>query len=435
MKSETSHRPRLRQRLGICAGLALATLAFPLPSSKAEEPLIQLKDNDVWVMAGDSITAQRLHTNFIEAYYRTRYPQLHLHFRNSGIGGNQTGHILKRFDYDVAAWKPTIVSIELGMNDVNGSVETYLKGMKELIAKIRAINAQPLLISSSPVDDGSIMDDWRSDRCKKLNAFTNALKTLAQEEHVPIVDQYHFLIDLWGQNRRKGAEKFAASGQQPPPPAPAAPGKPAKPFIAPGLIPLTGDTVHPGAVGQYTMASTILKGLHVSGEVGSATIQADGKVVDATHCKISDVTAKDGKLSFTRLDEASPWPILPAAKTAFQLLPSGLELSQYMLKVSGLADGTYHVSINGKLAATVSAQDLAAGWNITTAFDGPLGERSTKILSLITKLENPLNMAWRNASKDKNEAKLAAAQKDIEATETEIQAAVQPEALKFEISR
>lgn len=421
-------------RLGACAGLALA-LAIPLSLASAEEPLIQLKDNDVWVMAGDSITAQRLHTNYIEAFYRTRYPQLHLHFRNSGIGGNRTGNILARFDYDVAAWKPTIVSIELGMNDVNGSEETYIKGMKELIAKIRAIHAQPLLISSSPVDDGSIMNDWRSQRCEKLNAFTNALKKLAEEEKVPMVDQYHFLVDLWGQNRRKGAEKFAASGQQPPPPAPAAPGKPAKPFIPPSLIPLTGDAVHTGSVGQYTMASAILTGLHVSGEVSSATVGMDGKVANATRCKITDVTAKDGKLSFTRLDEASPWPILPAAKSAFQLLPSGLELSRYMLKVPGLATGDYHVSINGKVVATVNAQQLAEGWNITTAYDGPLGDRANTILNLISKLESPLNLAWRAASKAKDTAKLEQVEKEIEATEAQIQTAVQPVALKFEIAK
>ena len=113
-------------------------------------------------MSGDSITAQRQHTNFIEAYYRTRYPNLKLHFRNSGIGGNRASSILARFDYDVAAWKPTIVSVELGMNDVGGTEEVYITGMKELIAKIRAIPAQPVLISSSPVDDGSIMGDWTS---------------------------------------------------------------------------------------------------------------------------------------------------------------------------------------------------------------------------------------------------------------------------------
>ncbi len=131
----------------------------------AAEPALTLKDNDTWVMAGDSITAQRLHTNYIEAFYRTRYPQLHLHFRNSGISGNRTGSILDRFDYDVAAWKPTIVSIELGMNDVGGAkpddkncADGYVAGMKKLADNIRALNARPVFISSSPVNDGSIMN-------------------------------------------------------------------------------------------------------------------------------------------------------------------------------------------------------------------------------------------------------------------------------------
>ena len=147
--------------------LATALLLAALPLAAAE-PALQLKDHDVWVMAGDSITAQRLHTNYIEAYYRTRNPKLNLHFRNSGIGGNRTGSVLARFDYDVAAWKPTIVSVELGMNDVNGPQEAYIKGMKEIIGRIRAIPAQPVLISSSPMDDGSMMGDWRTPRCEKL---------------------------------------------------------------------------------------------------------------------------------------------------------------------------------------------------------------------------------------------------------------------------
>src|SRR5258707_1044779 len=135
----------------VLAALALAFL-LPISAANARTPSLTLKDGDVWVMAGDSITAQRMHTNYIEAFYRTRYPNLHLHFRNSGIGGNRTGNVLKRFDYDVAAWKPTIVSVELGMNDVNGPLEPYIDGMREIIGKIRAIGAQPVLFSSSPVD-------------------------------------------------------------------------------------------------------------------------------------------------------------------------------------------------------------------------------------------------------------------------------------------
>jgi len=433
--------------------IGAAALACALSSTAlfAAEPTLQLKDNDVWVMAGDSITAQRLHTNYIEAFYRTKHPQWHLHFRNSGIGGNRTGSVLARFDYDVAAWKPTIVSIELGMNDVNGPEDAYIKGMKELIAKIRAIPAQPVLISSSPVDDGSMMNDWKGDRCQKLHPFTEALKKLAAEENVVFVDQYHALIDVWGQNRRKGEEAARKNGTWPPKatpepaatPAPAAapggatppPAKPKPAPIAPSLIPLTGDAVHPGSVGQYTMAATILNGLKADGEVSSATIKADGKVVEAKHCKITDVKAEAGKLSFTRLDETGPWPIIPQAKTALQLMPDILKLSQYILKVDGLPEGDYHVKINGKPAGTVNSKDLAAGWNLTTAFEGAIGDRANNIITLLTKLQGPLNNEWRAASKAKDADKLAAAQKSIDDAEAEIQKAIQPAPLQVEIAK
>ena len=400
-------------------------------------------------MTGDSITAQRIHTNYIEAYYRTRYPKLKLHFRNSGIGGNRVGSVLARFDYDVAAWKPTIVSVELGMNDANGatpSLENYIKGMKELIAKIRAIPAQPVLISSSPVDDGSIMGDWKSPRCQNIDPFTVALKKLAQEENVVFADQYHPLIDIWGQNRRKGAEAAAKSGALPtPPPATPTPtsgpdgkfppAKPVKPQIPPSLIPLGGDPVHVGAVGQYNMAASILMELKASGEVSSATIGAGGKVAEAKRCKITDVTAKDGKLSFTRLDEAGPWSIPPKADAALKLLPDTLKLSQYLLRVTGLPEGQYRVSINGSPAGSVSAKELKEGWNLTTVTEGFFAKRSQEILALINKLQSPLNQDWRAASKANDPEKLAAAQKAIDEVEAQIQAAIQPVPLKFEIEK
>ena len=214
------------------AALCATAILWPgLPAARAAEPKLALKDNDVWVMAGDSITAQRLHTNYIEAFYRARHPELHLHFRNSGISGNTAGAVLSRFDDDVAVFKPTIVSVELGMNDANNGKppDAYIKGMKELIARIRALPAQPVLISSSPVDDGSLPGDWKGARCQNIDPYTNALKKLAEEENVVFVDQYHPLLELWGQNRRKGAEAAAKNGA-----TPAASATPAAPAPTPG---------------------------------------------------------------------------------------------------------------------------------------------------------------------------------------------------------
>ena len=425
------------------AAATFLVLASPL---RAAEPALQLKQNDVWVMSGDSITAQRQHTNYIEAYYHTRFPKMNLRFRNSGIGGNRTSSILARFDYDVAAWKPTIVSVELGMNDVGNGDDpaAYIKGMRDIIEKIRAIPAQPVLISSSPVDDGSKMGDWKSDRCRRLDAYTVALKKLAAEEKVVFVDQYHPLVDLWGDNRAKGEAEARKNGTWPPKPTPAPapvavdpskPAKPAEPPLAPSLIPLEGNPVHPGPVGQYTMAATILSGLGAEKEVSSATLKADGSVVSAKHCKITEASAKGGKLSFTRLDESSPWPILPAAKSAAQVLPSMLDLSRCMLQVNGLPAGKYRVSIEGKPAATLDAAELAAGWNITSAFDSAIGDRATKILALIYTLQVKLNNEWRAASKEKNAEKLANAQKAIDAADAELRTACAPAAWHFTIEK
>jgi hypothetical protein len=183
------------------------------------------------------------------------------------------------------------------------------------------------------------------------------------------------------------------------------------------------------------MAATILAGLKADGDISSATLSADGKVAEAKHCAITDVSAQDGKLSFTRLDEASPWPIQPNAKAAFTLLPDGLKLSQYMLRITGLSEGEYQVSINGKPAATLSAKELSTGWNVTTAYDSAIGERAKNILALVSKLQGPLNNTWRAASKAKDADTLAAAQKSIAECEAEIQAAVQPVAIRFEIAK
>src|SRR5215831_5298101 len=101
-------------RLASLSLLTAALVVLPLP---AAEPTFPLKDGDVWVMAGDSITAQHLHSNYIEAFCYARYPKLKFAFRNSGVGGHTIPTTLARFDYDIAAWKPTVVSVELGMND------------------------------------------------------------------------------------------------------------------------------------------------------------------------------------------------------------------------------------------------------------------------------------------------------------------------------
>src|SRR6266576_7173517 len=98
----------------------LCLVAFVALHARAET--FDLKDGDRVVFYGDSITDQRLYTTFTETYVVTRFPKLDVSFVHSGWGGDRVtggggGDIDTRLKRDVFAYKPTVMTIMLGMND------------------------------------------------------------------------------------------------------------------------------------------------------------------------------------------------------------------------------------------------------------------------------------------------------------------------------
>src|SRR5277367_3768257 len=99
----------------------LLILTLVLSSLFAQDSFY-LKDGDTVVFYGDSITDQRLYTTFTEAYVLTRFPKLNVRFVHSGWGGDRVdggagGPIDTRLTRDVLAYRPTVVTVMLGMND------------------------------------------------------------------------------------------------------------------------------------------------------------------------------------------------------------------------------------------------------------------------------------------------------------------------------
>src|SRR3979409_1011556 len=137
--------------------LVFSIAAIPLV---AAEPAASfpLKDGDVWLMAGDSITAQHLHSNYFEAFCYARYPKWKFAFRNSGVGGHTIPSTLARFNYDIAAWEPTVVQVEVGMNDQGGTLTPkFIANMGTMVERIRSIKARPVILSASPINNGETM--------------------------------------------------------------------------------------------------------------------------------------------------------------------------------------------------------------------------------------------------------------------------------------
>src|SRR5712671_4318394 len=167
--------------------LVVLTAASPLLAADPSASF-PLKDGDVWVMAGDSITAQHLHSNYFEAFCYARYPNLKFAFRNSGVGGHTIPSTLARFDYDIAAWKPTVVSVELGMNDKGGTVtDKFVANMGTMVERIRGIQARPVILAASPVNNGDTMAKLGGNQ--RLHEYAVALKDFCAKEKLPYGDQ------------------------------------------------------------------------------------------------------------------------------------------------------------------------------------------------------------------------------------------------------
>ena len=73
------------------------------------------------------------------------------HLINSGVSGNNTREALKRFDRDVASFKPDIVIVTLGGNDCNPKPEKFVSesefaaNMDLIVKKIRDLGALPII--------------------------------------------------------------------------------------------------------------------------------------------------------------------------------------------------------------------------------------------------------------------------------------------------
>src|SRR2546429_6518699 len=120
-----------------------------------------LKDGDRVVFYGDSITDQRLYTTFTESYVLTRFPRLIVSFVHSGWGGDRVtggggGPIEVRLERDVIAYKPTVLTIMLGMNDgsyrafnpdifqrYSSGFESIVHSVKQALPDIRITAIQP----------------------------------------------------------------------------------------------------------------------------------------------------------------------------------------------------------------------------------------------------------------------------------------------------
>lgn len=339
-----------------------------------------LKPGDTVVFYGDSITDQRLYTTFVETYAVTRFPKANITFVHSGWGGDRVsggggGPIDVRLRRDVFAYKPTVMTIMLGMNDgryrafEQSIFDEYANGYQSLVKSVKSTlpNVRLTFIQPSPYDDVTRPPMFPGGYNAVLVRFGAYLKELGQKEKALVADMNTPVVeDL----------------------------KRANAIDAPTAQKLVADRVHPGPAGHLLMAKALLKAWNAPAVVSTVEIDgAAGKVIKSENTSVKDLAG----LRWTQLDQSLPLPLnLQDPTMALAVKASDVieALNRQMLKVSGLAAGSYRLTIDDDAVGSFTNDQLAAGINLAT-LNTPMSKQAAAVHQWTLK-HNTIHFArWR----------------------------------------
>jgi hypothetical protein len=124
------------------------------------------------------------------------------------------------------------------------------------------------------------------------------------------------------------------------------------------------DQIHLNSPAYIAWGLFLYEGLSPPPAESLAALTAKGQVTATTRCKITDVKADATSISFTRGDEILP--ILPPATLPPRKYAPLEQHSRYLLKITGLTEGQYDITCDGKPLGVTTATALADGVNLNT---------------------------------------------------------------------
>jgi lysophospholipase L1-like esterase len=404
----------------------VAFLALALCARGAD---FYLHPNDTVVFYGDSITDQRLYTTYVETFVVTRYPKLPVRFVHSGWGGDRVtggggGPIDDRLKRDVLIYKPTVMTIMLGMNDgryrafddetfhiFTDGYEHIVKSMKDAVPNLRIT-----LIDPSPYDDVTRAPLFAGGYNAVLLKYGEYLRTLAERNHLDFAD----LNTRLSKTLERANTTDPANAQK--------------------IVP---DRVHPHRSGHLMMAASLLEAWGVSPVISRVEIDAaSAQIKDAVNTSISDLDTK-GSIRWTQKDDALPMPVPmndPLMALAVKASDFVENFNRETLRVTGLEAPTYQLRINGRLVGAFSRETLAAGINLAE-LDTPMMQQAAQVHDLTLKRADIHNIRWRQVQLPMQymlPARAAAVEDNLDALDNDLaalqRATAQPASCLYELT-
>lgn len=368
-----------------CVRSATLALLLLIPASALAQGTFLVRNGDRVVFYGDSITDQRLYTLYVETYIVTRFPHLDASFVHSGWGGDRVsggggGPIDVRIQRDILPYRPTVMTIMLGMNDGGYRAfdqklfDQYTSGYQHIVETVQKAfpHIRLTLIQASPYDDVTRPPNFDGGYNAVLIRYGEWVKNYAPQVGATVADLNSPVVATL--EKAKAAD--AALAQK--------------------ILP---DRVHPGPAGHLIMAEAILKAWNAPATVAAVEINAARKrVVSAENSKIRDFVSTANGLAWSETDGALPMPFEQKdAATALVMRSSDFiqSLDQEPLKVTGLKAEHYTLKIDGELIGTFTSEQLSAGINLAE-FSTPMFKQATEVETLGEKHNLVHFNRWRN---------------------------------------
>lgn len=394
-----------------------------------------LKNGDRVVFYGDSITDQRLYTVITEMYVVTRYPTLDVSFVHSGWGGDKVsggagGPVDLRLQRDVLAYKPSVMTIMLGMNDglyraeTEETDKTFFTGYRHIVDTVKSAvpGVRITAIQPSPYDDVTRAPNFPGGYNEVLISFAKWISNYGKEAGLNVADLNTGVVQML----RKANELSPEEAQK--------------------IIP---DRVHPGFSGHLIMAEQLLKSWKARPVVAAVTIDASSgkaKVTSTEHASVSNLSSGN-TISWTETDEALPLPFKEwqgmwgTGPLALVLRSSNIaeDLNHEPLKITGLKNGVYSLRIDGKTVGTFNNDELGRGVNLAI-LDTPMTKQAKQVYDLTVSHCDIHNQRWRTIQVPLVSYNLPQTESAMQAADNLEQAVVgkrhelgQPKAHQFEV--
>ncbi|HYE18390.1 MAG TPA: SGNH/GDSL hydrolase family protein [Tepidisphaeraceae bacterium] len=227
----------------------LVPLLSPVATPDAPKELI-LKKGDRIVAMGDSITAGGAkpggYLRIVDQVLAEQYPDLAVPpIVGAGISGNKAENMAARFEKDVIAKKPNVVTINVGINDVwhrlkephkDEVLAKHTENVTKMVDLAQAAGAKVILIAP-PL----IQEDLTTEGNKRLLLYVAAQREIAKAKNCTFID-LHQMFRTAVEKRPEQIGKGSKGNNY------------------------TSDGVHMAAPGNAIMAIAVLKGLGVPDE-------------------------------------------------------------------------------------------------------------------------------------------------------------------------